>query len=345
MVKLRFNFSEVLSGETALEEMQTIDGNENNVSNRPQSGSVGYRGFFLSEAPSRATSTLDGTYKFFDPSVGYPGSVSYTRSEANGDVDYNGIQGDIHLLNPGKTLIRIVFDVPSDEYATEFYFNDVFYTNDSPVAYLVVDAYEGRFTLEVAKWNKPYKNLKVADISAVSEIEVSSKLKTLSYSHNSTSSTNKIFIGILEQYLDASFYDEYRLFETLYSLGYLTEGISVQVYDDGEFDGEYISSEWNFKTQDHSVSLSCGDPTRSLKTNQLGNWPVEDRTLRQVCDRLAQEVPFFNYELRNLETIADVTLTNHFKPIESVEKTLMDICKSYACRVYWHKDVFILEAA
>ena len=338
------------------------------VSNADAIPSQGYRGFFLSPQVLAVNSPLDGTYKLFGEE-GFPGFVSASLSSGNGTFT-NPIQVQLNIQGTSQdSLGYITFDPSTGEHASEISISitsfvdgvektesGIRYANNSVNFTFIIPKNAVTMTISLVRWSHPYKNAKVVGFgtAGVTSIDIASQLLDLSYSQNTVASTDTVRPGIVEQYLEASFYDKGHLFENLYQLMRLTEGLSVKVREwqtnpDMWVDiGTYRSEQWDFDATTGIVKLVCADPTKTITTQEGSAWPLMDRPFSSVQSTDTISVRYMlQQEIRKMSGMSRTDLRAYgglnsaikfkglYKPEESLSTTIQNICTVTASSFYW----------
>ena len=336
---------------------------EANVSNTSRLSSTGYKGFFLSPEVNKPNSLLNGSYKFFGEyqDEDFPGYVSKQLSDSLGNfsVDVTLRVQDTFDFSLGY----ITFDPSTGEYASLISVNGVDYSNNEVRFYFIIPKNAVEVSIVLKKWSAPYKNAKITDLGiGTGSVEVAKHLTKLTYSQNTVPDSETISPGIVEQYLEASFYDPGRLFECLYQMNELTEGLEVTISRMQKNGiprkiGTYLSEKWDFDVSTQVVDLICSDYTKMTESTQAEAWPLASRKFSSVnADDTTSVRAMLLADLKKMTGKRSLLLTNQagltagslifpklYKPEQSVNKTIKDICMTVVSTFFWDGNSFVFR--
>ena len=333
-----------------------------NVSNLPTSDSDGFKGFQLSENDDEVVSTLDGTYKFYS-NEGYPGWLSDAISNVEGYFTPT-IRWLVTFESPVDHFY-IRFDSEAEEYASEVRVNGQTYYNDSTLLPVTLPK-TASATIEIVRWNKPYKSAKIVSIDDDQTLVFEgSEIEDVQCSEQAWASSFKLSTGFIQQYADITFRDVRKRLMALADSGKLTDFMPIDLFiqeDSVWIDlGTYISDSWDVDRTTSKVSVSCNDYTR-IFDNVIVDIIAENISVADQLTMLSAQIPEVEIIPKpdsyvvNPKTGATISMQEYlascidkdvyFQQVSATEY-VSQLCDRWMLLLYWHptlKKYVVMEA-
>lgn len=319
-----------------------------------------FDGFQFAGTRGEWPTPADGTHHYF-PDDGYVGYMSKSLSAADGATDVS-----IDVTPAGSiNLFAITFDKICNEYAKQLQITglpnsgSMIVNNDSYACFIKLpQAVSSTFTVKILKWNKPFKSVKVTNIStSFTGTFTDREVESFDCSEQVWDSQFRLSTGIMQQYADITFRDVYGVLHGLADVDALQEMLQVRIYTIDEqgvktFLGAYITNTWSCSGVDDQVTLSCNDLTRNFKsmvTDVIG----EKLTVLQIFEKLNSVLPEVQIMPRSNTKIKDPTTGQlvemseylascvcedvYFQSV-AVSDILSEVCDRWMLRLYWQPE-------
>lgn len=320
----------------------------------------GFRGFNFAGTKDQWSALADGTYKYY-PDTGYNGYMSSTLSAADGTTDIAlqfFVGGDV------PDTLYLAFDSVCNEYATQLKITNSQNTNVvnvNNISYLVMVPIKSlaltpstdlSLTVQILKWNKPYKNIKITQISfTYVGVYTGSDIVSFECSENLFDKQLLIRAGICEQFADLKIYDrtnvlhEFAMQEILVA----DQQVTITAIDDVNSKtyvlGSFFVNNWDVQSTDSTVGISCKDTSLTFDKIYVSAMEVQTRTVDDMLISI-----FAQLKNNNWQYIDDATATycksistpNNWFYTDTLMSTLIKVCLLGMLRIYWYIDTFIV---
>lgn len=341
--------------------------NVSNISNvSSASDTFGYAGFHVSESTSRVITPLSGQYKLYDSSVGYPGFISQKISASNNVVSPT-MELSFNMTGGLADYITILFDEALHEYATDFKVilnvgsdQHVFDITDNNSVFVLVPLHSLHLStataatviLQITKWSKPNKNIKIVQFTPELTLRFSGKdIYNFTCSENSMDSKLSLTPGIVEQYADIELYDRQGTLRQIIGEGKLDDvaQCKINIYavdqETSYFLGSYRVKNWEAQTSAARVSITCDDVFASFENIEVPAISIQTRTLDEWINIMFNYANITSWRYANTSTeqmCKNITLYNSWAKPGNLYEFINKICAIGLLRMYYFEGQFII---
>ena len=320
----------------------------------------GFKGFHFGDDDHKWPALADGSYKYYGPE-GYRGYISQSLTNENRESDVT-----ILFFVDGQVPDRlfISFDQVCNEYATQLLIknnqnsNQILVNNTRPICSIALEnldvapADDLQFSVSILKWNKPFKNVKISQIS-FSYIGVYTENEIINYecSENLFNKQLQIQVGICEQYADIELYDRTELLhEFAYTEILATERkVTIKAIDDRtgveHILGTYMVNSWDVQSTESTVRVSCSDNSFVFDNVYIPSVEVKTRNVDEMLRLVFSYIKNATFKYIDSETeeyCKSISTPNSWFYSDTALQTLLKICTLGLLRIYWHVDKFIV---
>lgn len=325
--------------------------------------SSGFRGVQATSGVTPASTTLDGTWKFFADS-GYPGFLSKSQANATGNITL-----DIPFTLSGviPDTLYIVFDAASGEYAQSFTLYDlsnnksVSVSNNTAtvvavdISTLVSAGVVGTYSmrLRITKWSKPNGSVKITRLStSFVAAYTGTNLIKVTCSENLLDAQLSVTTGLCEQYAEAVLYDRDGILRSFAVQGKLTQDNQLDVYavsNDGSQQvliGSYLTSFWQVDSNSSEVTVNCYDRSHAFSSYNFIPPSIKDRTCEDMLNEVFTQggnVPWTYQDNSTKNRCRDTITPNSWFESSTVAEALDKVCQFGLLRVYWRINTFVVS--
>lgn len=323
----------------------------------------GFQGFHFAAAKGEWPADASGMYHYY-PDEGYKGFISRGMSNEEGTFSSSiSIQVQIDGDMPNELFIQ--FDAICNEFATQMKVtsnqnsNTMLVNNSKYVCKIALDSLNlvsqeetTILSIELLKWNKAFKGVKITRIS-VNYVGVydASELISFECSENLLNAQMQVSAGVCEQYADVEIYDRSGMLHELATDEILNgeQNITVLAIDDEanstEILGVYSIGDWDVPSTSSRVKLSAKDNSSTLDELYVSMLPIKDRDVDELLNLCFSQLKNTSWKYIDEDTktyCKSIITPNSWCYTGTLLETLVKVCLLGMLRIYWYVDSYIV---
>lgn len=288
----------------------------------------GFKGFFFSggDASTNSGCWLDGSYKFFDSVIKYPGLLGNALSQADGTF-----LTEQYIQTTGGTLfynLTFVFDRIAGEYATEILIGGTLYYNYD---YTFSVKCSGSTKVVFNKWSKPNSVVKILTMKYGFTLLCDKlTIQNLRYSNSIVAGNDILTFGILVQSGSLKVRD-LGILKALNDSSILDKGVAVRILIDDAVEQRFITTDYSSTDLETIWTIQMSDDIISWENEQFEVLDYATRTLKEIVDIL---IPGLVYD-DGLDTLLQAfTIPNSFLVSSTKWQAVVKCCQVGLFRIY-----------
>ena len=302
-----------------------------NVDNLEDINALGFKGFHFSGGNKAQNSGcwLDGSFKFYAESEGYPGILGNILS-SNIDGSF-AVAQDLVINSSSSALLDYVvikFDKTAGEYATHIKIDNTIYNN---YGYVFVAKFTPResVTISILQWSKKNSIVKINAVTCNIVLDFTEKyIKSVSYENSIIVNDNVASFGILNQTGSLTLKDS-GVLKALNDTEMLYTGAGVKIYEDEVLVQQFIAESYSNESTVGNWTIQMTDDLVAWENEQFAGFSYASKTLRQIFDILLPGATYVNADY-----LSNIIIPNAFMRISTKWDAVVKCCNIGMVRAY-----------
>lgn len=293
--------------------------------------SPGKKLFYLSESDDKITSPLDGLHLWADENVGYPGWVSHTYSDANGEFS-EGNEPSLVINGTGITSLVLYSDLEEGHYLDSVEVYGMIYEGIGNRLVIALDSPVDIVVIKIKKINTPYQPVKITGVEMGLTLDfVDEDIIDYSFAGQSQSNLSGIQYGVISRFGNLELHNSNRLFNNLNDLDILQKTIPITVYINNKQFGTYLLEDGELQIDASSVTFNLTDKLINLDQIawKAGSYLEYSKTAKEFLDFIMSYIGetyiFSNSKTEDIfnNTVLSITAVE----VDDVKQVLNNICE------------------